>query len=177
MGPPTDSDRAFVDIVANTFGVIVLLTLFVFIARTPFSSPDVGEVQTERQTIDFAPSKRFLFPPYSHYFLLYQGRILEIDLNAVAEALAQAPDRFEVPVSYGVFQLWDRLHLPGTTPGHTVDYLFSDVDFYRLTLNLTRAAESATGTPLYSKSPVPPCRVFSSIQPVWNALRGCIHSF
>ncbi len=123
-----DNDGAFVDVVTNAFGVIILITLFIFVASGVITVQQVGKTET----IDFTPSKRILFPPYSRYYLFYADKVLEIDLNPVASQLANQPQKDEVSMPYGTFKLSD-----GTSRDIAPrPYLFSDIDYYLLTFEL-----------------------------------------
>jgi len=144
MNQNNDNDGAFVDVVTNAFGVIVLITLFIFVASGVISVQQVGKTELETETIDFTPSERFLFPPYSRYTLFYANKVLEIDFNSVARQLVNQPQKTEISMPYGTFKLFDGT-LRDIAPQ---PYLFSDIDYYRLTFELVPAGIETAGKKL-----------------------------
>jgi hypothetical protein len=123
------NDESFVDIVTNAFGVILLITLFIFITSSLISVQRVGKTKLENKTIDFTPSKRFLYPPYSRFYLFYADKMLEVDLNSVARKLLEQSQKSQISMPYGTFSLGDQL-------ARNSKSLYSDIDHYNLTFDL-----------------------------------------
>lgn len=139
MDSNDDNDGAFVDMVTNAFGVILLITLFIFVASGAILVQQVDNMEPENETIDFTPSKRFLFPPYSRYYLFYADKVLDFDLNSVARQLVNDPQNVEVSLPYAVFQLFDGRDVS------PAQYLFSDIDYFRLSFELVPSGIELAG--------------------------------
>jgi hypothetical protein len=144
LNDDNDNDGAFVDMVTNAFGVILLITLFIFVASGAVLVQHVDKTnpEDETKTIDFLPSKRFLFPPYSRYYLFYADKVLDFDLNSVSRQLVNDPQKIEVSLPYAVFELFDGSLRDASPPPQ---YLFSDIDYYRLTFELVPSGIETVG--------------------------------
>jgi hypothetical protein len=139
----SDNDSAFIDIVANIFGVILLITLFIFIVRGTLSIEIIEKTQPDIKTIDFTPPKKPIFPPYSYYILFYENRYLKLDRQFIVQTLINQPQKDEFQTAYGKVQI-DY----GDNYGIRLlekDFFYSDIDSYKITIFLEKSKIKAEG--------------------------------
>ena len=91
-----DGQEAFVDIVSNTLGVLIVLTLVAFVwAGSAFES---STTQGEQVPLRFQASQKSGLAPWTRFYLVRDGQVLSWDIEALADIIASGgltPGRFD----------------------------------------------------------------------------------
>jgi hypothetical protein len=125
-------DTGFVDIVSNLLGVFILLAMFGFLVSAAGVLTPRSRMEEPQPGFAVGRESWQLLQPFSIYYLAGSLGIFRFDLDQVAEALAQNPDRLTGVVAIGSYNLEDRrqFHKQGLRSVGRWDE--RDVDAFRL---------------------------------------------
>lgn len=131
-----EADSAFLDIAANLLAVILIVTMFSLLATPPrphsASEPDA----MPDPSLPFQTPRRELFPPFSRFYFVLEGRVIRWDEDAVLTALLADATQSAGTVAQGSYR-WKPERLP-----------LRDIDAYTLTFQPDPAALQTQETPL-----------------------------
>jgi hypothetical protein len=122
---PEDS-HAFIDIISNTLGVLILLTLLSVILSGKISEIKSKIQPSDHLTIDFNMPKRNLFLPNSSYYIAISDQIVHWQVDEIAYFLLKNPDKAVGKIPTGEFVFLD---MAGYTEEKTIP---TDIDSYKL---------------------------------------------
>jgi len=126
---PYDDQHAFIDIISNTLGVLILITLLSIILSGELSETEVELKPADRLTIDIHPPRRDLFLSKSNYYIAINQHIVPWPVEAIGKMLLEQRD-----LSAGSIDIGEFLFLDYTEYGDRPGYLPADADCYNLSL-------------------------------------------
>jgi hypothetical protein len=103
-------DTPFADIICNILGVMILLTSLgsfasFLVNKDQTSEPEKNEPQSEHPSL--VPNWQML-PPFSTYYLVSEGGIVELDLSSIARMLVENTDVLTGRIGGITYELTDR---------------------------------------------------------------------
>jgi len=95
--PPPESQEAFVDVLSNTLGVVILLVLlFTLLSQ---SQPTARSHAETTPTYPVPPMQQRWPPPWKVFYVLRDNRLIKLDFAAVIEIIQQG--QTQTRFSYG----------------------------------------------------------------------------
>jgi len=98
-----DDQHAFVDVISNTLGVLILLTLLSILLHGQLSTISKHTMPSEHRTIEIKMPRRNLILPNSSYFIAISNRIIPLPLHEIARKLLQDREMIIGDLQIGTF--------------------------------------------------------------------------